>query len=252
MPRMQHRPTNPALAAQAAGVHLLPPHVPESEPESVLHPIAVHVARDLTTLGWSIVRLAPPAEQEASSDLENPADLREAQDVEDPREPGAEGLQARVAALLEHALTQLLTSPTAESKALRMGLIAQLALQEAGGMAARGTAPIAAAADALLTTAQAAARLGVSRPYVSMLCDQGKLGDVTLTEGGHRRVRASAVEAYRKTSLRLAQGATSPRQAGVDAGLYAFPEGHFKNVVRKSSSAKQPATPKRAIRGAGS
>jgi excisionase family DNA binding protein len=51
--------------------------------------------------------------------------------------------------------------------------------------------------ELLLTTAEAALRLGMSRPYVSMLCDQGKLGEVRRSEGGHRRIRESAVEAYR-------------------------------------------------------
>lgn len=38
----------------------------------------------------------------------------------------------------------------------------------------------------------------MSRPYVSMLCNQGKLGEVHRSEGGHRRIRQSAVDEYKK------------------------------------------------------
>lgn len=92
--------------------------------------------------------------------------------------------------------------------------------------------------DALLTTAEAAARLAVSRPYVSMLCDAGKLGEVVVTEDGHRRVRTSAVDAYLAAHIKQNEGAPPPREAGVAAGLYDYPEGHFQNKLLEAERAK--------------
>ncbi|WP_426399477.1 excisionase family DNA-binding protein [Ralstonia sp. R-29] len=84
----------------------------------------------------------------------------------------------------------------------------------------------AGCADVLLAIAEVADRLGVSRPYASMLADVGKLGQVTVAEDGHRRVRASAVDEYLAAREKQTEGAPSPREAGVDAGLYDYPERH--------------------------
>ncbi|WP_308142660.1 hypothetical protein [Burkholderia pseudomallei] len=79
--------------------------------------------------------------------------------------------------------------------------------------------------DPLLTIAEAATSLGASRPYASMLADAGKLGEVIVAEDGRRCVRAVAVAAYLATQNQLTDDAPSPRQAGMDAGLYDHPEG---------------------------
>lgn len=147
-------------------------------------------------------------------------------------------LEAHITVLVAKALDRSLNAPTAEGKALRMALIAKLANVEIGGVAVADA--VTPAADTLLTTAQAAAKLEVSRPHVSMLCDQGKLGEVVMTDGGHRRIRASAVEAYLYARTKQLEGATSPREAAIDAGLYDLPEGHFKNVVRGNRDASKP------------
>jgi len=153
---------------------------------------------------------------------------------------GLEGveLEAHITALVAQALDRSLNAPTAEGKAIRMALIAKLANVEIRGVAVADA--VTPAADALLTTAEAAAKLEVSRPHVSMLCDQGKLGEVVMTEGGHRRVRVSAVDAYLAARTKQHEGAKSPRLAGVDAGLYDVPEGHFKNVVRDKPNVGKP------------
>lgn len=158
--------------------------------------------------------------------------------------PGASGsksvdLEAYITVLVAKALDRSLSARTAEGKAIRMALIARLANAEAGEGAVPEAKP--AATDGLLTTAQAAAKLEVSRPHVSMLCDQGKLGEVVMTEGGHRRIRISAVQAYLEVRTRQLDGAKSPREAGVEAGLYDVPEGHFTNVVRESAGAAKSA-----------
>ena len=152
--------------------------------------------------------------------------------------------ETRITLLVTEVLERSLSSRTAEGKALRMALIAKLANAEAGGVEAPVVAQ-AAGADALLTTAEAAAQLEVSRPYVSMLCDSGKLGQVVTTEGGHRRIRASAVQAYLAARTTQHEGAVSPRQAGVDAGLYEHPDTDVK-VVRRAVAASKAAPAKAA------
>lgn len=142
-------------------------------------------------------------------------------------------LEAEIGCLISKALQSSLSSQTAEGRAIRMGLIAKLASAELGNLPLHQP-PRSPMADTLLTTAQAAEQLEVSRPYVSMLCDQGKLGEVVMTEGGHRRIRASAVQTYLSARTKQHAGAPSPREAAEAAGLYDFPEGHFKNVVRET------------------
>ncbi|MDR6859807.1 hypothetical protein [Variovorax guangxiensis] len=104
--------------------------------------------------------------------------------------------------------------------------------------------------DVLLTTAEAAAKLDASRPYVAMLCHAGKLGDVVMTKEGHRRTRSSAVQAYLDHRAKQHEGAKSPRQAGVDAGLYDYPDGHYVNGFRKedASTPAKKAAPAKAAR----
>ena len=151
---------------------------------------------------------------------------------------GAKELESHMTLLVAKVLGRSLSSPTAQGKALRMALIAKLANTEIEGSAVETEKSAAPASDTLLTTALAAARLEVSRPYVSMLCDAGKLGEVILTEGGHRRIRSSAVDAYLTARTGQSGEAPSPRQAGVDAGLYDHPEAHFQNRVREAQAVK--------------
>ncbi|QUP56892.1 excisionase family DNA-binding protein (plasmid) [Ralstonia syzygii] len=148
-------------------------------------------------------------------------------------------LVARITVVVAKALGQSLGEPTAAGKALRMALIAKLASAEIGSeVVAEPLKASPAQGDTLLTTAEAATKLEVSRPYVSMLCDAGKLGEIVVTEGGHRRIRASAVEAYLAARVKQSEGAPSPREAGVDAGLYNHPEGHFQNKIRGAETTK--------------
>lgn len=86
--------------------------------------------------------------------------------------------------------------------------------------------------DAWLSIAEVAARLEVSRPYASTLCDAGTLGTVVVTDEGRRRIRTSAVEAYLATRVKQSESVASPRQAGVDAGLYDHPDDYFRNKTR--------------------
>lgn len=212
MPRTHHPAAKAAAAARY--VPLL------ADP---LNPLAAQVGREVAAEVKSIVWSGPKGSRNATTVI---VELK------------STDLEARITVLVARALDRSLSSPTAEGKALRMALIAKLANAEIGEITALETKP---AEDSLLTTAEAAAKLEVSRPHVSMLCDQGKLGEVVMTEGGHRRIRASAVRAYLDTRTRQLDGVKSPREAGLDAGLYDVPEGHFKNVVRKGADAAKPA-----------
>ena len=107
----------------------------------------------------------------------------------------------RLAEVAAFGITSALTDASAQGTRQRMELVSTLALLEA--TAGSPQAPVPArrteAAGDLLTTAEVAAQLGMSRPYVSMLCDQGKLGEVTRSEGGHRRIARQAVDEYLRT-----------------------------------------------------
>ncbi len=107
----------------------------------------------------------------------------------------------RLAEVAAFGMARALTDASAQGTHRRMELVSALALIEAsaGAVPVQGNTRRADAASDLLTTAEVAAQLGMSRPYVSMLCDQGKLGEVTRSEGGHRRITKAAVEAYMRT-----------------------------------------------------
>jgi excisionase family DNA binding protein len=110
------------------------------------------------------------------------------------------GLCENLAEVAAFGFATALTEDSAAGTRLRMDLITALASVEATREPQRER-PTTEDGDELLTTADAAAQLGMSRPYVSMLCDQGKLGTVTRSEGGHRRIRQSAVHAYKNNHV---------------------------------------------------
>jgi hypothetical protein len=64
-------------------------------------------------------------------------------------------------------------------------------------------------------------------------------GEVVMTEGGHRRIRSSAVQAYLATRTKPRGRMMSPRQAGIKAGLHDHPDGHFTNIVREATVSKR-------------
>jgi len=152
------------------------------------------------------------------------------------------------------ALTASLGAMTAEGKQLRLGLanrLLNIEMQQAA-IAVEATEPLAIADEAedaedpLLKTADVAAQLEMSRPYVSMLCDSGKLGAVTKTEGGHRRVRQSAVDAYKLAQRAAGAGALTPRQAAAEAGMYAYSDEAFVKAARRAATPARRAPRARA------
>ena len=118
-------------------------------------------------------------------------------EVDEPADTLVQHLCQSMSEVAAYGLAMVLTDDSAAGTRVRMDLIAALAHLEATKGA--GKEKHAEDGELLLTTAEAAARLGMSRPYVSMLCDQGKLGQVSRSEGGHRRIRLSAVEAYQRS-----------------------------------------------------
>lgn len=113
----------------------------------------------------------------------------------------------RLAEVAAFGLATALTNASEEGTRQRMALVSALALIEAstGAAPTPGTPRSSDASSERLTTVEVATQLGMSRPYVSMLCDQGKLGEVTRSEGGHRRILKSAVDHYRRTHCGPAQ-----------------------------------------------
>jgi excisionase family DNA binding protein len=109
----------------------------------------------------------------------------------------------RLAEVAAFGLSAALTEASAHGTRQRMELVSALAQLEAtaGSLPAEQPTRRMDASGELLTTAEVATQLGMSRPYVSMLCDQGKLGEITRSEGGHRRISRQAVEDYRRTHV---------------------------------------------------
>ena len=89
----------------------------------------------------------------------------------------------------------------------------------------------AASANALLSTAQAAALLGYSRPYVAMLIDQNKLKGATVSAGGHRRVSRASVLDWKDKHQTISK-ATDLRTEGQKAGAYRSTEAEALRRVK--------------------
>ena len=101
-----------------------------------------------------------------------------------------------VAKLLRYPKRPLVARLTDGKRAVELPLshAALRLLLEALAMSADGRTPMLVAGDEELTTQEAADLLGVSRPTIVKLLDQGELRGRRV--GARRRVRASAVAAY--------------------------------------------------------
>jgi excisionase family DNA binding protein len=74
--------------------------------------------------------------------------------------------------------------------------------------------------DEVVTSEEAAQLLHVSRTHVNSLVEAGKLGPVSLTEGGHRRISKAAVLHYKAGSKqRQARGLATMTEASQRLGL---------------------------------
>lgn len=93
-----------------------------------------------------------------------------------------------------------------------------------------------ARADAFITTEQAAQQLGMSRPYLAMLADNGELGRVIRSRGGHRRILQSAVDDYRQKLESTSTVHETPREAAVAGGLYDKSDEEVMRAVGRAPS----------------
>ncbi len=148
----------------------------------------------------------------------------------DPLGPLAEAIGSMTGTLsgqVANALHQVLEATTPASRSARLQLIRHLVEIESQSVGIE--MPNSAAANDLISTAQAAELLGYSRPYVAMLIDQRKLKGATVSAGGHRRVSRAAVLDW-KAKHQVTGKATDLRTEGQKAGVYKSTEA---DVVRR-------------------
>lgn len=155
-------------------------------------------------------------------------------------------LSAEVLAVVAESLVEILTERSSQGSARRLSLISVLASTEILPLERVMRGQAAEAVAERISTAEAAHLLGTSRPYVTMLCDAEKLGEIETTEGGHRRILRTAVEEYKSLLSQKYADARSPRQAGVDAGMYEHEDSHYTNLVLGQDAAKPRAPTKKA------
>ncbi len=117
-----------------------------------------------------------------------------------------------------NALHQVLEATTPQSRSARLQLIRHLVDIESQSIGIEMPKSVAAAND-LISTAQAAELLGYSRPYVAMLIDQCKLKGATISAGGHRRVSRATVLDW-KVKQQVTGKSTDLRTEGQKAGAY--------------------------------
>ena len=84
---------------------------------------------------------------------------------------------------------------------------------------ANGHAVTVFPADAILTPAEAAKLLGLSRPFVVRLLDDGEIPSQRLPQSQHRRVRLADVLAFAERRDRRREGRRRVGDAIAEAGL---------------------------------
>lgn len=139
------------------------------------------------------------------------------------------------AAAVYKILRDVLTSQGREVRLQLMQHLLAIESAQAGGALPANT--VFQQADDLIGTEDAAKLLGVSRPYVAMLIDQGQIQGATKTVGGHRRIARAAVLAW-KSQHQGAVLAKSERLAvlrlqGMDDDIYATPEKQVLSRIKR-------------------
>ncbi|MCW2314457.1 excisionase family DNA-binding protein [Rhodoferax antarcticus] len=154
----------------------------------------------------------------------------------DPLGPLADAIGSMTGTLssqVANALHQVLEATTPASRSARLQLIRHLVDIESQTVAIEMPKSAAAAND-LISTAQAAELLGYSRPYVAMLIDQNKLMGATVSTGGHRRVSRAAVLDW-KAMHQVTDKAADLRTVGQKAGVYKSTEADALRRVKALS-----------------
>jgi excisionase family DNA binding protein len=87
--------------------------------------------------------------------------------------------------------------------------------------------------DPLLSSEEAAKLLHVSRTHINMLIDSGKLGEITRTVGGHRRIAKTAVLKYKAESKqRRARGFDVMVESSERLGLYDTEDAELRAAMK--------------------
>jgi excisionase family DNA binding protein len=94
----------------------------------------------------------------------------------------------------------------------------RLVVSAAGNLAA-GRAVMAIPAEVILTPAEAAELLGLSRPFVARLLQRGDIPSELLPESRHRRIRLEDVLAYQARRERRSEGRRRIADIAATAGL---------------------------------
>ena len=154
----------------------------------------------------------------------------------DPLGPLADAIGSMTGTLsgqVANALHQVLEATTPQSRSARLQLIRHLVDIESQSLGIEMPKSIAAAND-LISTAQAAELLGYSRPYVAMLIDQNKLKGATVSAGGHRRVSRAFVLDW-KAKHQVTGKASNLRTEGQKIGAYKSTEANALRRVKALS-----------------
>jgi excisionase family DNA binding protein len=101
-------------------------------------------------------------------------------------------------------------------------------------------------ADPWLSTNDAADVLGVSRTYMAMLIDDGRLAGATVSDDKQRRVPTSTVLKYLATREAAKKGkSTDYRAAAREAGMYEVSDADCIRMARRPDSGQlRPPTAK--------
>jgi excisionase family DNA binding protein len=87
--------------------------------------------------------------------------------------------------------------------------------------------------DPLLSSEEAAKLLHVSRTHINMLIDSGKLGEITRTVGGHRRIAKTAVLKYKvESKQRRARGLDAMVKSSERLGLYDTEDAELRAAMK--------------------
>ena len=138
---------------------------------------------------------------------------------------------------LESEFVRELLDDKEDSRKRRAMLVHVLSAADVRGINAnvammQDVAPTTVEDDELLTSQDAAKLLHVSRTHMNMLIDTGKLGAVSITDGGHRRIARSVVLAYKKRAkARQVLGLAEMVGTSARLGLYA---GEIANTPRRA------------------
>ena len=90
-----------------------------------------------------------------------------------------------------------------------------------------------------LSLSEVSKRLAVSKAYIRMLCDHGRLGEVSTGSDGETRVLLAEVEAYERARAQATQGAMSIQESAVAAGMYDISEADYVTCSKELAKSRK-------------